>query len=75
NTYAYFMDDIVGYKGEMLLIIHTIKGEYSFEIFGGWVAFEGAEELAKSKENPYLKMIKDFGNYIIKNLQALEDVI
>lgn len=75
NTYAYFMDDIVGYKGEMLLIIHTIKGEYSFEIFGGWVAPEGLEEYAKSKENPYLKMIKDIGNYIIINLKALEEVI
>ena len=75
NTFGMWVDDIVGYKGEMLLIIHTTEGEYSFEIFGGWVAPEGAEEYAKSKENPYLKMIKDFGNYIIKNLQALHEVI
>ncbi|PNR88525.1 hypothetical protein X925_05890 [Petrotoga sp. 9T1HF07.CasAA.8.2] len=75
NTYAYFKDDIVGYKGEMLLNISTTEGEYSFEIFGGWVAFEGAEELAKSKENPYLKMIKDIGNYIIKNLTDMQEVI
>ncbi|POZ89524.1 hypothetical protein [Petrotoga halophila] len=75
NTYAYFKDELVGYKGEMLLSISTTEGEYSFEIFGGWVPFEGAEEDAKNKENPYLKMIKDIGNYIIRNLKALEEVI
>jgi hypothetical protein len=75
NTITMRVDDLVGYKGEMLLIISTTEGEYSLEIFGGRIAFEGAEEYAKSKENPYLNMIKDLGNYIIKNLQALREVI
>ena len=70
-----WVDDLVGYEGEMLLIIPTTKGEYSLEIFGGRTTFEGAEELLKNKENPYLKRIKDFGNYIIRNLKALEEVI
>jgi len=75
NTIGMWVDDILGYKGEMLLNISTTEGEYSFEIFGGWLAPEGAEEYSKSKENPYLKMIKDFGNYIIRNLRALREVI
>lgn len=75
NTIAMWVDDLVGYEGEMLLIIPTTKGEYSLEIFGGRTTFEGAEELLKNKENLYLKRIKDFGNYIIRNLKALEEVI
>jgi len=75
NTLGMWLNELVGYKGEMLLSISTTEGEYSFEIFGGWVTFEGFEEEAKNKENPYLKMIKDIGNYIIRNLKALEEVI
>jgi hypothetical protein len=75
NTLGMWLNELLGYKGEMLLSISTTEGEYSFEIFGGWVTFEGFEEEAKNKENPYLKMIKDIGNYIIRNLKALEEVI
>ncbi len=52
-TLAYFSDDILGYKGEMV-IYFNFKGEkYYYEIFGGWVAIAGAEEEIKNKENPY----------------------
>lgn len=75
NTIAYFKDDILGYKGEMLLFIFDGEEKYYFEIFGGFVTPNGAEEYAKDKENPYIKKIKDIGNGLIKNLKALYELI
>jgi len=75
SHFVLFTKDIIGEKHEMLLYIFDGNEKYYLPIWGGWVAPEGAEDYAKSIENPFITLIKAIGNDIIDNLKTLnEDV-
>lgn len=59
----------------MLLYIFDGNDKYYLHIWGGWVAPESAEEYAKGKENPFIKLIKTIGNDIIDNLKTLNEIL
>jgi len=72
---AFTSDILLGKKHEMLLYIFDGDEKYYLPIWGGWVTFEGAEDYAKGKENPFITLIKTIGNDIIDNLKTLNEIL
>ncbi len=75
SHFVLFTKDIIGEKHEMLLYIFDGNEKYYLPIWGGWVAPEGAEDYAKSIENPFITLIKAIGNDIIDNLKTLNEIL